>query len=395
MKCRTWTLFLFSIFSVCAHAQTQEKRERLGLQLVGTDYASMQARLVLQTGFNFYPNQVEGKLNSFTLTRARIGLSGHFVSRDLTYEFLGDAMSGTIQFQPGSPGSETYQEGQTSIPFLLDGKITWSVPSLGVALSIGRFVPEWGLLMGEKASNLGALSYPLYTNSPKNSMGVFRNLGVDLEVEVHPILILGGTIFNGGKNSWLDDNDQKDVLLYFKIDPLIGLKIRPSIIFSFPTTVDGIREDLSLIEMGNEVHIAPILEARYQDYGFDAMVGVAGNFVIRDGEDTRTNYQSLGLLGHLGYFLIGDWFQLMARVEWWEPSTRAGKDEQFRITVGPQTHVDKIHAQFFINYVYDYFMSDDAMCANYLQESDCGTPREVPQVRRGANTIFFSFLLDI
>ncbi len=374
-----------------------KEKKKSALPIIETSAASMRIGFTIQAGFDFLPNQVEGKRNSFTLQRARLRLDGHVLSKNLSYLLEGDAMCGIDSgIRKGAPGSEVLpRDGDQEVPFLLDAVLTWTLPKIGLSFSIGRFIPKWGLTMTEKVSELGAVNYPIYVQGAPHSLGSFRNIGIDVELELRDYLRVGGSVLNGGVNTWLDDNDRKDMLVYFTITPIPGLEIRPAGLFAFPNVEDGVRRDESPIEKGQETHIMPTLEARYRDYGLDLMIGGALDVAFRHEDDEREDYMAIGFMGHVGYLLIGDWFQLMARAEWWEPDDNVQDDEQLRITVGPQVRLESIHAQLNINYVQDMFESEQAMCVTYLDQPACDDLDGVPEAKKDASTILIQFVLDI
>ncbi|MCP4680525.1 MAG: hypothetical protein GY854_34585 [Deltaproteobacteria bacterium] len=359
--------------------------------------ASLRFGLLVQTGFDLLPNQVEGKRNTFTLQRARLRLDGHFVTKNLTYLFEGDAVSGVgLAMRQGTVGSEVLgAESDDDVPFLLDARLSFRIPTLGLTFSIGRFIPKWGLSMPERPSRLGAINYPLYVHGSKDSLGSFRNIGVEAELEVWKYLKAGGGAFNGGKNTWIDDNDRKDILVFFTFNPVAGFEIRASSLFKFPEAKDGVDEDGNSIDQGNETHLIPMVEARYRDYGFDLMAGFASSVVVRHEDDIRNDYEAYGIMAHAGYVLLGDWFQLMGRFEWWEPDNKTSKDDQLRITVGPQLLIKSIHAQFNINYVQDIYAGGTAMCETYLAPPSCAEFEIPPEAQQNAATILIQFVLDL
>ncbi len=372
-------------------------RQEGALPVLESRSASLRFGLLLQTGFDLLPNQVEGKRNTFTLQRARLKLDGHFVSKSLTYLFEGDAVSGVgLAMRQGSPGSEVLPvDDDEDVPFLLDARLNFRIPTLGLTFSVGRFIPKWGLTMPERPSRLGAVNYPLYVHGTRDSLGPFRNIGVEAELEVWKYLKAGGGVFNGGRNTWLDDNDRKDMLAFFTFAPVAGLEIRASSLFKFPEVIEGVDEGGNIIDGGYETHLVPMVEARYRDYGFDLMVGFASSVVVRHEDDIRDDYEAYGVMAHAGYVLVGDWFQLVGRFEWWEPDNETSKDDQLRVTVGPQLLIKSIHAQFNINYVQDIYAGRAAMCETYLAPPSCDEFDIPPEAQKNAATILVQFALDL
>ncbi|MBW2277904.1 MAG: hypothetical protein JRF63_10450 [Deltaproteobacteria bacterium] len=151
------------------------------IPLVDTSYGSLRLGVIVQAGFEFLPDATQGERNSFDLHRARLVLDGHLVSENLRYLFAGDATEGLAgKRRPGAPGGEMAPDSPTSkVPFLLDAKIIWQVPTVGATIALGRFVPAWGLTMRARPTRLGAIGYPLYVYGAEGSIGRFRNVGLD------------------------------------------------------------------------------------------------------------------------------------------------------------------------------------------------------------------------
>jgi hypothetical protein len=315
----------------------------------------------------------------------------------LSYLVQGDAISGFLPAtRKGASGAEILPEnGELDVPFLLDARLSWKIESIGLTFSIGRFIPKWGLSMPEKVTGLGAISYPLYVFGAKDSLGVFRNIGVEAQFEVVEVFHLGGGVWNGGLNTWLDDNDRKDMTVFFTLTPLPGFELRASSLFAFPNVKDGVSQEMVPIEKGVETHIVPILEARYRDFGLDLMVGGAVGVVFRHEDDMRDDYEAYGFMGHVGYLLLGDWFQLMGRFEWWEPNSEISRDDQMRFTVGPQFLIESIHAGLNLNYIQDMFASKRQMCEIYLDLDTCQDQELPKEAQNNAATIYIQFFLDL
>jgi hypothetical protein len=364
---------------------------------IESEHGLMNVGLILQAGFEGYPNRLEGERNSFALQRARLQLDGYLISKNLRYLFTGDATAGVgLNIRQGAPGAEIYPDNSdTDVPFLLDARIDWHIPKIGLTISIGRFIPKWTLSMPHRVTRLGAINYPLYVYGAKNSPGPFRNVGAEVDIEIHPAVHAGGGIFNGGKNTWLDDNDRKDLMVYVSVAPIAGFSIRAASLFQFNEVFNGFDSLGNPIEHGQETHLTPSIETRFQDYGLDLMAGFAIDLAIRHDKDIRQDYESYGFLAHAGYLLLGDWLQLMARLEWWEPDNETTNDEQWRITVGPQLLIKDIHARLNINFIQDIFAGNRAMCETYLGLEDCNILSEIPEAQNNASTILLQLSLDI
>ncbi|MDJ0766495.1 MAG: porin [Myxococcota bacterium] len=367
------------------------------LEIASTDRVSLRFGFILQNGFDLMPNQVKGARNSFTLQRARLGISGHILSKHLRYYLQGDALSGFgVGKRTGAPGSEILpSRGSLDIPFLLDARIDWELPQVGVTFTVGRFIPRWGLIMPENVTALGAISYPLYVYGGMDALGDFRSVGAQANLAITGFMDIGGGIFNGGRNTWRDTNDMKDMLVYVSIRPILGLSFCAAARFAFPDTIGGIQWDQTELTGAIETRIIPVIEARYQEHKLDLFLGMAGAIVIRNERDTREDYESFGFVAHAGYLFIGDWFQLMARVESWEPSNKVIHDDQLRVTIGPQLFFNEHHAQLRINYIHDVFRDEGVMCEQYLGLNTCRPLERPPEAGRFGAAILLQFTLAL
>jgi hypothetical protein len=258
--------------------------------------------------------------------------------------------------------------------------------------------------MPERPTRLGAVGYPLYLHGNADSLGRFRNLGLEARVEVLDWLAVEGGVFNGGFNSFADADDYKDVLVGLWLHPVPGFEIRAASFFAFNAS------DLVLAQLapgqrapsGAERHIQPILEARYRDHGFDLIAGGALDVVHRAHHDTRPDTIVLGAMGHVGYMIVGDWLELFARVDIFDPSDLTRDDEHLRLTAGPQFYIEGIHGQVRVNYMLDRFGGELAMCATYLEDAGCAdplpgfVPGDLPaEAKRYASTVVLQFGFDI
>jgi hypothetical protein len=375
---------------------------------VTSEYGALRVGALAQAGFEYRPGAFEGERAGFVIPRARLYLDGHLLSENLTFALSGDALAGLGRSgSPYAPGSETGEvvpgvaAGQ-GVPFLLDARLGFAIPAAGVEIAVGRFVPSWGLLMGERPTRLGAIHYPLYVHGAAGSPGRFHDLGLEARLRIWGGLSFEAGLFNGAAGGLLDDNDEKDFLAGLLLAPIPGLAIRGSAFFSLPRAVGVAGEDGSPLVGVNDLRIQPILEARFRDFGFDAMLGGAADLVTRGEGDTRDDFLAFGVLGHLGYLAVGDWLQLFVRGEYWDPSDRADGDQLIRITAGPQFLVESIHSQIRVNYIHDRYGSARAMCGGYLGGANCGPPAtgepapDLPvQARKDADTLLVLFGVDI
>ena len=374
-----------------------------GVELVKSRHGAIALGAILQVGYEYLPDAADGERNAFALHHAALALDGTLASANLSLEIAGDAAAGLIpdarRFGPG--GEARSDEG---VPFITDAALTWRIPAIGAAFKIGRFIPSWGLMMPERPTRLGAVSCPLYVHGDADSLGRFRNLGLEARVEVLDWLAVEGGVFNGGVNSFADADDYKDVLVGLWLHPASGFGIRAGSFFAFEAS------DLVLAQLAPgqrapssaERHIQPILEARYRDHGFDLIVGGALDIVRRADRDPRSDYLALGAMGHVGYMIVGDWLELFARVDVFDPSDYTRGDEHLRVTAGPQFYVEGIHGQIRVNYMFDRFGDRLAMCATYLENAACAELLpgfelgDIPsEAKRYASTIILQFGVDI
>ena len=374
-----------------------------GVELVRSRHGAIELGAFLQAGYEYLPDAADGERNTFALHHAALALEGTLAAANLSVEIAGDTAAGIV---PGArrygPGGEARSD--EDVPFVTDAALTWRIPVIDAMLRIGRFIPRWGLLMPERPTRLGAVSYPLYVHGNANSFGRFRNLGLEARVEVLGWLAVEAGVFNGGRNSFADADDFKDVLVGLWLHPATGFEIRAASFFAFgasdlvlPQLAPGQR-----IPSGAERHIQPILEARYRDHGFDLIIGGALDVVRRADGDSRPDYIALGAMGHVGYRIVGDWLELFARVDIFDPSDFTRSDEQLRITAGPQFYLEGIHGQIRVNYMFDRFGDRLAMCANYLENVGCAElspgfePGDIPgEAKRYASTVVLQFGFDI
>ena len=380
-----------------------EEAAENGVTLVKSRHGAIALGAFAQVGYEYLPDEADGRRNAFALHHASFTLEGTLASANLSLELAGDTAAGVV---PGArrygPGGETRSD--EDVPFVTDAAITWRIPAIGAAFRIGRFVPRWGILMRERPTRLGAVSYPLYVHGDAASLGRFRNLGLDARVEVLDWLAVEGGVFNGGFNSFADADDYKDVLVGIWLHPASGFEIRAASFFAFQAS------DLVLAQLapgqrapsGAERHIQPILEARYRDRGFDLIVGGALDIVRRADHDMRPDHIALGAVGHVGYMIVGDWLELFARVDIFDPSDLTRDDEHLRLTAGPQFYVEGIHGQIRLNYMLDRFGSRAAMCRTYLEDAGCAAPLPglvpgdpPPEAKRYASTLILQFGFDI
>ncbi len=363
-----------------------------------SELGSLGFGFALQMGADVFPNQVSGKQFGLSVQRARFALAGHVFYKDLTYVIEGDLLSGlgTPEYM-GYPGREVLTvDGESEVPVLLTAAVKWHIPKMGIHFKVGRFIPKWGLSMPEEVTNLAAIPYPLYVFGSTNSLGTFRSIGVEAEVALTDHIQLGGGVFNGGRNTWVDSNDRKDILLYASTDFLPGFNLRASSMFVFPTQYRDRFLDGAVVDSSRQdTEILSILEARYNEYSVDAMVGVAHGAFMMDEKSLKEDYMAYGVMAHLGVTVVGDWFQIMARFERWEPDTEMSKDEQMRITAGPQLFIKDTNIQLRINYIQDFFESKAGMCHAHLALPECATPFLPDEAKKQAATILVQLTLSL
>ena len=374
-----------------------------GVVLVRSRRGSIAVGAFAQAGYEYLPDESPGERNTFALHHAARVVEGTLESADLDLVVAGDAAAGLV------PGARRYGPGgemrsTEDVPFVTDAAITWRIPAIGASLTIGRFVPSWGLTMPERPTRLGAGGYPLYVHGNAASLGRFRNLGLEARADVVGWLSVIGGVYNGGVNSFADADDYKDVLAGISLRPARGLEIRAASFFAFE------KSDLALAALPEgerapttaERHIQPIAEARYRDHGLDLLVGGALDVVHRADRDPRGDLVAFGATGHVGYRVVGDWFELFARLDYFDPDAESGGDDQLRVTAGPRFLLDGDHGQIGVSYSLDRFGSRRAMCETYLEEVGCAAPLpgfeagDVPdEAKRYASTVILQFGADL
>jgi hypothetical protein len=359
------------------------------------DRGSLTLKLLIQGGLQVFPNQVEGERSSFALERAQISVLGHLISENFTYLVRGDGVSSMQSVSPTLPGSENASGNSGSVPFLLDALVRFQVPVVGLLITFGRFVPTFGLALGEDPDKLGQALYPLYLIGGRNAVGPFRDVGLEMQIRLGKTAFLGGGVFNGGFNMWKDDNDRKDFLAFFTLRPSAAFQLRASSLFKFRNVVNGFDQRERPIEHGVETHLSPCAEARYQNFGVDAMLGYAMDFTIRDDQDTRRDDKSMGAFAHFGYLLLGDLLELSAAFDWWDPSTSTPNDHRYRITIGPSVHLEMPRLSLRVSYIQDLFSDKASMCESYLGLSDCTTDEAIESSRKTASTLLLEVTLAL
>ncbi len=362
---------------------------------IESDRGSLTLKLLLQGGLQIFPNQREGKRITFALKRAQIALTGHLISKNFTYLVRGDGASPMQSLYPTLPGSETAPGDGGAVPFLLDALVRFHAPSIGLLFTFGRFIPSFGIAMGEDPDRLGQVLYPLYLIGPKNAVGPFRDIGLELQIALGKGAALGGGAFNGGFNMWKDDNDPKDFLAFFDIHPSSAFQLRVSSLFKFRNVKDGVDQLKDPIDHGTETHLTPCAEARYRNFGIDAMVGYAMDFTVRNDRDTREDNQSMGAFGHFGYLLLGDLLELSAAFDWWDPSVATERDHRYRIVVGPSVHLETPRLTVRASYIQDLFSDKISMCEAILDLDNCTTDEAVEASQKTASTLLFEVILAL
>lgn len=329
---------------------------------ISSNYASLTVGLILQTSFDAKFSNDEGDRYDFTFQRSRFIFKGHLIDENLKYAFQGDAFGGF---------SGTTEEGvDVPRPYMLDAKIMYTIPSLDTTITVGRFLPNWGLVMPSLVSRLGAINYPLYDLGATGYMGMWRQVGLNLGFDFGQVALDVG-VFNGPVNNWTDDNDAKDVLVGVTYKPLKELNIRLSSMFGFPNhNMKGPDPDdpaeTIVLDHWTDLEIKPNLELWYDDGSLTIMGGGAIRYYAYNDDTDPTalpggkdSYTSYGFFGHVGYKIIPE-VELFARGEYFDynlPGAASQKDhdERTRITAGPQFYLEGIHSQIRVNYFLDLY----------------------------------------
>lgn len=376
-----------------------ERRGGEGIVVARSPVGALALGADVRVGYAYLPDESPGERNAFALHHAAIAVEGSLGAAAIDVLLGGDAAAGVVPAaRRYGPGGEMRPSGE--VPFLTDAAITWRIPAIGAALTVGRFVPAWGIAMPDRPARQGAISYPLYVHGNASSLGRFRNLGLEARADVAGWLSAFGGVFNGGVNSFGDDDDYKDVLVGAALRPAPGLEIRAAAFFAFARSdleLPGLEEG-GLPPEGAQRHVQPILEARYRDRGLHFLLGGALDDVRRASRDPRDDVLAFGVTGHAGVIVVGDWLELFARVDYFDPDAGSGRDDQLRVTAGPQVYLDGLHGQIRVNYAFDRFGGERAMCETYLEEVGCARPQpgfEAGEPAAGAKRTASTVLVEI
>lgn len=372
-------------------------KEESGLNLhegiiptVKVRYGSLTLLGIIQAKYDFkvQGTNFDNATNTFMLERSRIILKGNVVSENLQYFFQGDAVN-------------------SDSSFVLDAALIYNIPSWKLSFKVGRYVPDFSIMMPRSAADLGTINYPIYLII--GNFTIWRQLGIT--VYYNPTEKIGVTlgIFNGmiieptatyrysgiptntamymglkhnlglpDTSSYRDNNMHKDILFSLNLKLFDGFNLGLQGWIGFPKSYKVKRneegkvtfsewvDDTDKLFMGglsgeyrkNNLHIAGEFMIRYVRFAESLPVA------INESNEPTSTINSIFTLGawlHLGY-LFNDWLEPVFRIEWLEPSMNSNytKDQLFRLTVGPHFWLEKEnHFRILLEYFLDYYYQDD------------------------------------
>jgi len=287
---------------------------------------------------------------AFEVQRVRILLTGHLLSKNFTYMFQGDAAAGP--------------------PWLLDVKLGYKIPCVpGLSISIGRFLPNFSLMMPTLITRLETAEYPILLT--EGGWAPWRQLGLQVNYKVG----LGpGTlgaylgIFNGPANGWTDDNPHKDIMLRadysMELSHSEGFMVGINSWFGFPKCsftgdpASSTCNERDSIRNRADTDIKAGVMARYfnnltSSQGITAMA----EFMLRHyipWAENRDTYMGYGAWAHVGYLqdLLFMQVEGVARFDFLAPNTNVDSNHAWRVTAGANLYFQKIHSHVKINYIY-------------------------------------------
>lgn len=358
-----------------------------GQTVINSNYGSLTVSMILQTlfGARFDGSDLDrdasGTVNDlddtfannhydFQLQRARIILKGNLLSPNLTYAFQGDA---------------------TNPEFVLDAKMSYVIPEgegISTAITVGRTLPPFTLILPRLVSRLEAINYPLYLFnaptgdrrqpfSPANNTG--RMVGLFLTQKLTPVFQLDLGVFNGFQrnpdltrltfSNFADENDPKDFFARAQVKPLEGLLFAADFWAGFPASLasDGnffaVAADDPTLE--NDSNYFAVFEA---EFTMIEGLKIMGEFAYRHstvrtldtGTGTRSEATTDGLGGwfHVGYLFkdllgAGADFEFIARLDYWDGDIDNDDNDTLRLTVGPHFFLEGLHSQIRLNYLFN------------------------------------------
>ncbi len=308
------------------------------LPAVSTRYGSVRLMGLFQTLFDttlYSDNETVG----FSFQRARIMLQGHLLSDELTYFFQGDAKN------MGSFALDMYFKFQRG----------------ALSLRVGRFLPDYTMMMPRDESNLSAIRYPMLLT--QGGFGVWRQIGVELGYQASDKFLLKLGVFNGlftepGATNpeltnqqmggfeldgvftatYADNNKAKDFLLKAAFNFSQQLRLDFNFWLGMPVNAADAGENDVVINAGpgieylaGKLHIMSEFLFRVVAYGTD--------------QDAVT---ALGMWAHIGYFLSEN-TEAIFRADLVEPNLDADNDMRLRITGGGHYWIEREHLRLLIN----------------------------------------------
>ncbi|MBN1769859.1 MAG: hypothetical protein JXB32_01255 [Deltaproteobacteria bacterium] len=305
----------------------------------------------------------------FQLQRARIILKGNLLSPNLTYAFQGDA---------------------TLPEFVLDAKMSYIIPEaegISTAITVGRTLPPFTLILPRLVSRLDAINYPLYLFlaqggarqpfSPLNNTG--RMVGLFVTQKLTPMFQLDIGVFNGFQrnpdltrltfSNFADENDPKDFFVRAQVKPIEGLLFAADFWAGFPASVDSDGDFFALSAtdptLENNTNYFAVFEAEFTMIeGLKIMGEFAYTHQTTRTMDAATGARSeattdgIGGWFHAGYLFkdllgAGADFEFIARLDYWDADMDNDDNDSLRVTVGPHFFLEGLHSQIRLNYLFN------------------------------------------
>lgn len=366
-----------------------------GQTVINSNYGSLTVAAIFQTlfGARFDGSDLDRNGNGtvddqddffvnnhydFQLHRARIILKGSLLSPNLTYAFQGDA---------------------TLPEFVLDAKMSYLIPEgegFSTAITVGRTLPPFTLILPRLVSRLDAINYPIYVFQGQggarqpfatgNTVG--RQVGLFVTQKLTSMFQLDLGVFNGFQRQvvaggWTDENDLKDFFVRAQVKPLDGLMFAADFWAGFPVSLDsGVADDP--LTPANEFRAAAPFALAADDptwendsnyfavfeAEFTMVPGLKlmGEFAythqtvrtLDAATGTRSEASTDGIGGwfHAGYLFkdllgAGADFEFIARFDYWDADMDNDDNDTLRVTVGPHFFLEGLHSQIRLNYLFN------------------------------------------
>ncbi|MBN1945552.1 MAG: hypothetical protein JW797_07735 [Bradymonadales bacterium] len=408
LRCSIWLVLVFLALPLWAQqpaAEAESEEAEVATQATGADYQPVVPTVNLRYGslnlmgvfqsrmdYRLVGDDFDNSTFSFGLQRARLILSGHVVTEGLQYFFQGDA-------------------AHPSGSWVLDAALSY-VFTNSLAIKVGRFVPDFSIMMPRNTADLGVIDYPLYLTA--GNFVVWRQLGVQASMRPVPLFSFAVGAFNGmlveptatyriggvpsggrlymplltdvglgGSSNVADNNSLKDFLVRMSLHLSPAVTLGLHLWFGFPHAYTvaqaadgsdrlvfaswaGDRNTSDLVLQGglsaeyrtSTMHVAGEVMARTVSFDQAMPTSVAG---LTDTAERIDSLMSLGAWLHFGYLYDG-WLEGVFRVDWLEPAMEDiyDTDQVIRVTVGPQFWLESgNHFRILVNYFTNLYYQDD------------------------------------